>query len=433
MPLNVLFALLFLSACARADKPLPEPIPDPQQKVTDRKEYRLDYQVSFDVESRLAHVTIEVADNRWLKHLSFNIASLKPEIVRHTGKLTADGDRLDWVPPKKNARLVYTVKVDRMRRDGKYDAFFAEDWLLMRGDDLVPPARVRHAKGAQSVAFIQFGLPEHWSSINTPWESDGKNSFRLTKGRHRFVRPTGWLIAGKLATRRETIGRTNIVVSAPRGHQYRPMELLTFITLVWPQFEAAFDRVPQNLLITGADDPFWRGGLSGPDSLFLHRGRPLVSENGTSTLLHELFHVVTGLRSKPQHDWITEGMAEYYAVELLYRAGGLTTSRRQSVLDGLAEWGKDTHSLLTGNSKGPVTARAVQLIAELDQEIRRKSRDQHNLDDLLRRLELPGRVGRGDLEQAFETLLGSPSDVLSQAIIHPPGDAKQKATIQLTP
>lgn len=425
MPLKILFAILFLSACARADKPLPDSAPGQQRKAADRKEYRLDYRVSFDVESRQAEVFIEIADNHRLKHLSFNVAKLKPEIIRHTGKLVADGDRLEWVPPKKNARLMYTVKVDRLRRDGKYDAYFAEDWVLMRGDDLVPPARVRHAKGAESVAFIHFKLPEGWSSINTPWESTGGHSFRLPKGRYRFIRPTGWLVGGKLATRRETVGNTNIIVSAPRGHHYRPMELLTFITFVWPEFEAAFNRVPENLLVTGADDPFWRGGLSGPNSLFLHRGRPLVSENGTSTLVHELFHVVTGLRAKPQHDWITEGMAEYYAVELLYRAGGLTANRRQAILDGLADWGKDITSLLTNNSKGPITARAVQLVAELDQEIRTKSRDRYNLDDLLRQLELPGRVGRSDLAQAFKGLLGAESEVLrQQVVLQQPGDTQ---------
>lgn len=419
MPLKILFALLFLSACAQADKSPPVPDSPRAQDGTSLREYRLDYHVLFDLASRRARVIIKPADNHGLERLSFNTANLKPDIIRHTGRLTTAGDRLNWTPPKKNAQLEYEVTVDRIRRDGKYDAYFAEDWLLMRGDNLVPPARVQHTKGAESRAFIHFDLPEAWRSVNTPWESAGQRSFSIPKRQHRFVRPTGWLVAGKLATRREKVGDTHIIVSAPRGHGYRPMELLSFITFVWPQFGIAFDQVPDNLLITGADEPFWRGGLSGPNSLFLHRGRPLVSENGTSTVLHELFHVVTGLRGKPQHDWITEGMAEYYAVELLYRAGGITAKRRQTVLDGLAEWGKDTGSLLTSNAKGPVTARAVQLIAELDQEIRTKSREKHNLDDLIRWLDLPGRVGRSDLEEAFEDLLGARSDVLGQAIIHP--------------
>ena len=42
------------------------------------------------------------------------------------------------------------------------------------------------------------------------------------------------------------------------------------------------------LLIVSAGDPMWRGGLSGPSSMFLHSDRPLISENRTSTLLHEL-------------------------------------------------------------------------------------------------------------------------------------------------
>ena len=332
MPLKILFALLFLSACAQADKSPPVPDSPRAQDGTSLREYRLDYHVLFDLASRRARVIIKPADNHGLERLSFNTANLKPDIIRHTGRLTTAGDRLNWTPPKKNAQLEYEVTVDRIRRDGKYDAYFAEDWLLMRGDNLVPPARVQHTKGAESRAFIHFDLPEAWRSVNTPWESAGQRSFSIPKRQHRFVRPTGWLVAGKLATCREKVGDTHIIVSAPRGHGYRPMELLSFITFVWPQFGIAFDQVPDNLLITGADEPFWRGGLSGPNSLFLHRGRPLVSENGTSTVLHELFHVVTGLRGKPQHDWITEGMAEYYAVELLYRSGGITAKRRQTVL-----------------------------------------------------------------------------------------------------
>ena len=48
--------------------------------------------------------------------------------------------------------------------------------------------------------------------------------------------------------------------------------------------------------VVGAADPMWRGGLSASNSLFLHADRPLISENGTSTLVHELTHVITRVR-----------------------------------------------------------------------------------------------------------------------------------------
>jgi hypothetical protein len=45
----------------------------------------------------------------------------------------------------------------------------------------------------------------------------------------------------------------------------------------------------------------------GPASLFLHPDRPLISENRTSTLLHELVHIALGVRGDEESDWIVEG------------------------------------------------------------------------------------------------------------------------------
>ena len=58
----------------------------------------------------------------------------------------------------------------------------------------------------------------------------------------------------------------------------------------------------------------WRGGLSAPQSLFVHSDRPLISENATSTLLHEVMHLALGIRAAEQFDWIVEGLASYFAL-----------------------------------------------------------------------------------------------------------------------
>src|SRR3546814_11955514 len=82
------------------------------------------------------------------------------------------------------------------------------------------------------------------------------------------------------------------------------------------------------VVFVSAGDPMWHGGLSGPRSLFVHADRPLISENGSSTLMHEMVHVVTGLRAVSGDDWIVEGIAEYYSMVLLNRSGMLSDARQ---------------------------------------------------------------------------------------------------------
>jgi len=131
-----------------------------------------------------------------------------------------------------------------------------------------------------------------------------------------------------------------------------------------------FPRDPAKLLVVGAGDPMWRGGLSAPNSYFMHADRPLVSENGTSSLVHELVHVFSRISDTDNSDWISEGIAEYYAIEVMRRAGGLSEDRYQKVREHLIKWSKPVKSLRTETSTGPVTARAVLLLQELDREIR---------------------------------------------------------------
>ncbi len=384
------------------------------------RNYRVDYLVNFEPKHKRARVTVEIPQNRWVRKLTFHTHKVKPDNIDHNGKLEQRDDELVWTPPRKNARLQYTVKINKIRRDGAYDAFITPDWVLMRGDSLVPPVKVRQRRGARADAYVKFSLPDGWTSVNTPWRVEDERNFRIINSRRLFARPTGWLVAGKLSTRREQLGTTNLAISAPRGHDFRPMQILSFLTFIWPTMEQAIDQLPENLLITGGNEPFWRGGLSGPDSLYMHSGRPLIGEDGTSTLIHELFHVVTGLRGKPDHDWIAEGLAEFYSVDLLYRAGGLSQMRRSLIMESVKRRAEGVASLLVQESKGPITARAVWLFDDLDQEIKRASQDKLDIDDLVNRLDLPGRVDLQDLRSAFRELTGIASKTLEHEILEPP-------------
>ena len=127
----------------------------------------------------------------------------------------------------------------------------------------------------------------------------------------------------------------------------------------------------------------WRGGLSGPNSLFIHADIPLISNDGTSPLLHELVHAVIGSRSGDGGDWIVEGLAEYYSIELLRRSRTISRRRYQKILARLAEKGRGVVSLEVEQATGPVMARADSVLHELDDEIRKRSSDTRSLDDVV--------------------------------------------------
>jgi predicted metalloprotease with PDZ domain len=175
--------------------------------------------------------------------------------------------------------------------------------------------------------------------------------------------------------------------------------------------------LPSKLLIVSAGDPMWRGGLSGPRSLFLHADRPLISENGTSTLTHELTHVITRIRGADGDDWIAEGMAEYYSIELLRRASLLSPARADKAQAWMVNHGRNVKTLTRNRSYGPRTARAVQLFAELDAEITERTKGKRNLDDLVQALIPLREVSREDLREQVEKLTGRPSQVLDTPLL----------------
>ena len=111
-------------------------------------------------------------------------------------------------------------------------------------------------------------------------------------------------------------------------------------------------QLPPRLLIVSAGDPMWRGGLSGPSSMFLHSDRPLISENRTSTLLHELVHIALGIRGDEESDWIVEGLAELYSLETLRRSGGISEQRYKQALKHLSQWAKRSPTLFGSHSNG---------------------------------------------------------------------------------
>jgi len=379
----------------------------------------LDYHVRFLPQSDQAEVRLSLEDGAAVRSLRFDLG----EEGRYSD-FQADGQWQQeepavgtWLPGPGRSSLSYRVRIGHARASGRFDARMTEDWALLRGDDLVPSARLTQQQGVQLVARLAFELPEGWKSVETGWPRIGKNRFRIDDPSRLFDRPTGWMAAGRLGTRSSTLGSTDVRVAAPVGEGMRRMDILTLLTFVWDEYQQVFPRVPGKLLVVGAGDPMWRGGLSASNSLYMHSDRPLISENGTSSMLHELVHVFARIRDTERSDWISEGLAEYYAIELLRRAGGLTEERYKKVRQHLSRWSRKVKNLRGERISGAETARAVLLLQALDREIRKGTDDRHSLDDVVRGLMRMERVSTDDFIALSENILGGRSQVLDTRLL----------------
>jgi len=381
--------------------------------------FDIEYRVGFEPARGEARITIDYSPGEGrIRELDFSMPEDRYREVEGDGEIVRSKGRLSWKPPARGGELRYRYTVDKQRRSGGFDARMTEDWALLRGDHLVPPLRARLSKNARSRSVLRFELPNGWSGIETPFRRRGESAvFDVVEAGRRLQRPVGWMIAGDIGIRREYLGGMEVAVAAPKGDAMRRNEYLAYINLVAPEMEEAFGVLPEKVLIVGAGDPMWRGGLSGPRSLYLHSDRPLISENGTSTLVHELVHVISRTRGAKGDDWIAEGLAEYYSIEMMRRVGLITEMRAGKAFDWMRSHGRRVATLKSHRSAGPRTARAVTLIRELDREIRERTDDEKDIDDVARRLVQLRQVGVQDLRDVVQALTGEPSAVLDSALL----------------
>jgi predicted metalloprotease with PDZ domain len=127
---------------------------------------------------------------------------------------------------------------------------------------------------------------------------------------------------------------------------------------------------------------------------------------------------ISGVKTATTNDdWIAEGLAEFYSFELLYRADGMTRSRRKAIIKDLKEWSAEVRHLRNGKSTGPITARAVVLLDELDKEIRKRSKNKHDIDDVTRDLIEIRKVTLNDLQKSVHKLIGSKVNALDSPLL----------------
>jgi len=388
------------------------------------KKVDLEYHVRLLPQSDQAEVRLTLAEGSAVRSLDFDLGAsgdysdFKADGQWQSSAAKTSGDlRGLWRPASGKASLTYRVRISHVRKKGSFDRRMTPNWALLRGEALVPAARLDQQDGIELVSRLEFELPAGWKSVETTWPRIGKNRFRIDNPARLFDRPTGWMLAGSLGSRRTRLGETDVTVTSPQGQGMHRMDVLTLLTFVWPQVQALFPQHPGKLLIVGAADPMWRGSLAARDSIYLHSHLPLVSESGASPLLRDVVQVLARVNDRQRSGWISQGLAEYYAIELLRRAGGMSDERYQTLQARLA---RDSHHVTTLRGDlvdAAMLAKAVLLLQELDREIRLKTRNKRSLDDVLRNAIQQGSVSTPEFVKLSEEVMGESSKVLESGLL----------------
>jgi predicted metalloprotease with PDZ domain len=388
------------------------------------------YTAAYRAQVRPETGTIDMELNLAGEHLPKRIV-LRADPQRYknftsTDPLQIGQSHVTWHPRGKMSRLRYQFVVDHERAPQRYDSLMTKTWTIFRGDKLVPRATVTARRGLRSRATLEFVTPEDWSVV-TPYAPASGRPYAFDNPQRRFDRPEGWMLAGKIGSRGEHIGNVHVVIAAPAGDSARRQDMLAFLNWNLPRLQQVFPEFPHRLLIVTAGDPMWRGGLSGPASMFLHSDRPLISENRTSALLHELAHIAMGIRGDEESDWIVEGLAEFYSIETLRRSGSIGEPRYQQAVTAIERWARRAPTLFGKRSSGPTTARAVLTFRRVDAEIRKLTHDKASLDDVVRKLAAErGKVGLARLQKTAQEIAGRPLQSLEREQLSKPIAAPER-------
>jgi hypothetical protein len=388
--------------------------------------YDVTYRATFKPDVAQVEVEIEVAGEKLPSKIRLGADAQRYRNFRSTDPLQVSEREVVWEPQGKKSRLRYEFLVNHKRAGGGYDSYRTRDWALFRGEKLVPSATVTALKRLQSRATLELVLPPEWSAA-MPYSADGKFQYRIDDPERRFDRPAGWMLVGKIGARSERVQKVNVVIAAPEGDSARRQDTLAFINWNLPKLLEVFPQFPKRVLVVSAGDPMWRGGLSGPGSLFLHSDRPLISENRTSPLLHELVHVAMGIRGDDESDWIVEGLAEFYSIQTLRASGGIGQRRYEQAMESMRRWASRAPSLFVKSSNGATTARAVLALQSADAEIRKLTNDAASLDDVARKLaEERGEVTLAHLQELAKQVAGKPLQSLQREQLSQPVSAPKR-------
>lgn len=356
---------------------LPLAAPDPPRVV---------YEIDVDVRTRRAQVEMRIDQSEGqLPWVEFRRRD------EHFHGFDGDGvevgpEWVRWEIPPKGGVVSWSARLNHVREERSYDARITPSWALFRGTDVVPLFSYPKKAWSKADGHVDFDLPVDWQLVTRQGVISSKKAHPLVD-EGPVPAPRGWVLVGEVEVVPVDLeDGGEIILASPGPHEHRHHETAAFLRLLVPHFRDLIGRPLGTLLVVRADDPMWRGGLSGPGSTFVHADRPLVTADATSPLLHEIFHVITSARSREDSDWIVEGLAEWTTLEVLARAGALSEREEARAWALHEKRGEEAHDLLDGPSTGDETHRAVTILRALDQLIERESDEKQSLDDVVRKM-----------------------------------------------
>ena len=340
-------------------------------------------------------------DIRWelsgieeVTQLQLRVAAGRLDRFHGTGSLEPVAGGFRWVPGGPYAHLTYRARIDHLRgQHQRYDSYAGVDWIVTRARNLFPRITLQYeptkGEGVKSRARLIFRLPSGWHSA-APSTLIGPNTYRLNEPGKVLDRPRGWFALGKFTSDRQEISGTMIRLVRAQGAGLQPQELFHFLDGTFPALKRLLNSAPETVLIVSAPDPMWHGGISGEHSFFIHAGRPLRTPDKTSPYLHELFHVLQPYKPAPDADWIEEGLAEFYSLELQRRAGLVDAEGFARALGYFERYGLWNVDLRQQQDNAATNNSAPLVMYALDQRIQHATAGKARLDDVVMRLATRG-------------------------------------------
>ncbi len=365
-----------------------------------KETFSIDYIVTVSAKTpEVAHVRWELAGIEEIKNLTLRFPASRLKALHGSGTFRPIAGGVLWEPGGPYAHLTYQIDIAHVRgQHGRYDSYAGRDWVVTRAHDLFPRIDIvsdPEHPAPKSRARLIFRLPPGWRSA-AALTTLGPDVYRLDEPGKILDRPRGWFALGKFTLHRQEIASTMVQVGCMPGSALHAPELFHFLGGGLPALQKLLLADPQTLLLVSAPDPMWHGGISAEHSFYMHAGRPLRTPDKTSPWLHEIFHVLQPYKPAADADWIEEGLAEFYSLELQRRAGLLDSADYTRALGYFERFGQ-WHVDLTQQQDNAATNNSAPLVMyAIDQRIQHATAGKKRLDDVVTELARQG----GDVDTA---------------------------------
>lgn len=341
-----------------------------------------------------AQVRWELSGVEEIKHLRLEFPAERLDGFQGTGTLEPIPGGLRWTPGGPYAHLSYRARINHLRgQHERYDSYAGPDWIVTRARDLFPRIAIesypRDSGPPKSRARLLFRLPSGWQSA-TAFPAVGTNAYVLEEPGKILDRPRGWFALGKLERAHHEIGELMVQVARLPGSVLSSQDLFRLLEATLPAMQKLLFATREQVLVVSAPDPMWHGGISGENSFFMHSQRPLRTADKTSPYLHEFFHVLQPYKPSADADWIEEGLAEFYSLELQRRAGLIDAAAHGRALGYFERFGKWNVDLTQQRDNAATNNSAPLVMYALDQRIQRATAGKKRLDDVVSQLAKEG-------------------------------------------